>query len=166
LHKILSMKNVRIQGKRRLCTVQIFYGQRGFFKCGRPHFFGQKASDISKFMVRVRTDKRGGEVESMRTFCGHGGSIFCNFVRTSFIDGLLLCYTIIDDIAMLRVSAEKFSRWGNGKKQDPKNSTIKPPYTISVSCMKIRGGTRYPPAPRCLRPCTMLFRSSLIYVYC
>jgi len=45
------------------------------FRCGRPHFFAQnKTSDFSKFMI-VRTDKEGG------------GSIFRDFVRTSFMDG-------------------------------------------------------------------------------
>jgi len=33
--------------------VRTFFGQRrkGFFRCGRPHFFGAKTSDFSKFIV-------------------------------------------------------------------------------------------------------------------
>jgi len=35
----------------------------------------------------------GQGVEPVRTFCGQGGSIFRDFVRTSFMDGPLL-YTV------------------------------------------------------------------------
>jgi len=34
---------------------------------------------------------------------------------------------------------------GNGKKTRPKNSTIKPPSTLSVPCIKIQGGGPWPP---------------------
>jgi len=36
---------------------------KGFFRCGRPHFLVQKTSDFSKFMVCLhgRTDKGGRE---------------------------------------------------------------------------------------------------------
>jgi len=40
--------------------------------------------------------------------------------------------------------AEKKFKGGNGKTR-PKNTTIKPPFTLSVSCMKIQG--HGPPAP-------------------
>jgi len=58
--------------------VRIFFGQEGrrFFKCKRPHFLARKTSDFSKFMVYPL-----GQEER--------GSIFRDFVRTSFMDGLL-----------------------------------------------------------------------------
>jgi len=31
--------------------LRTFCGQVGFFRCGRPHFFGAKASNFSKFMA-------------------------------------------------------------------------------------------------------------------
>jgi len=56
--------------------------------------FGAKTFDFSKFMVCPHG--QGGEggrkrgVEPVQTFCGQGGrggSIFRDFVRTSFMDG-------------------------------------------------------------------------------
>jgi len=44
-------------------------------------------------------------------------------------------------IALTRASAEKFPGGrGVNEKTRPKNSTIKPPSTLSVSSMKIQGG--------------------------
>jgi len=61
----------------------------GFFRCGRPHFLAQKTPDFSKLMVCSHGQGRRGLSQ-----CGHfadkgEGSIFRNFVRTSFMDGLL-----------------------------------------------------------------------------
>jgi len=52
--------------------------------------FGTKAPDFSKFMVYSH-GQEGSGVELVRTFCGQGrrGSVFRDFVRTSFIIGPL-----------------------------------------------------------------------------
>jgi len=55
-----------------------------------------------------------------------------------------------------RASEEKFPEGGgNGKNKKTKNCTIKPPSTLSVSCMKIQGGHGFPP-PVYLHPCFLL----------
>jgi len=57
-YKRLSIKDHRSQGE-----------EGWFFRCGRPHFFVQKTSEFSKFMVCTHgTGGRG--VEPVRTFCG------------------------------------------------------------------------------------------------
>jgi len=45
-----------------------------------------------------------------------------------------------------RASAEYFPGGGATVKTRPKNRTIKPPSTLSVSCMKIQGEPRPPSA--------------------
>jgi len=61
---------------RRGCPVRAFCGQKGFFRCGRPHFLVQKTSDFSKIMACPHGH-------------GEGGSIFRDFVRTSFMNSLV-----------------------------------------------------------------------------
>jgi len=56
----------------------------GFFWCGRPHFLVQKNSDFSKFMVCPH-----GQEGLNQWTRGKGGSIFRDFVRSSFMDGPL-----------------------------------------------------------------------------
>jgi len=55
----------------------------------------QKTSDFSKFMVRPY-GQSGRVAETVRTFCGQlmgeGESIFCDFVRMSFINGPLYIF--------------------------------------------------------------------------
>jgi len=59
--------------------------EEGFFKCGRPHFLVQKTSDFL-YLWCVRTDKGScASADIWRT----RGSIFRDFVRTSFMDGPL-----------------------------------------------------------------------------
>jgi len=58
-----------------------------FFRCGRSHFWVQKTLEFLKF--EVCSQEQGG-VETLRTFFGQGGGVnFRDFLRTSFIDGLL-----------------------------------------------------------------------------
>jgi len=68
-----SIKDVRSQGGEKFVQCGYFADKGGFFKCRRPHFSKQKTSHFWKFMV-----------------CTHGqggrGSIFRDFVRTSFMD--------------------------------------------------------------------------------
>jgi len=63
----------------------------GFFRCGRPHFLAQKNFGFFEIygVSALRTDKGGRGVEQVRTFADKGerGSIFTDFVRTSFMDG-------------------------------------------------------------------------------
>jgi len=57
----------------------------GFFRCGRPHFLAQKTLDFLKFIVCPHGQGGGRSGQ-----CGQGvGSIFRDFVRTSFMDGPL-----------------------------------------------------------------------------
>jgi len=61
-----------------------------FFRCGRPSFLAQKSLDFSKFMLCLHGQGEKG-VEPGQTFCVQGeGSIFRDFVRTSFMEGPLL----------------------------------------------------------------------------
>jgi len=50
-------------------------------------------------------------------------------------------------VVVPRASTEKFPGGEQQKKTRPKNSTFKPPSTLSVPCMKFQGGTA-PPCPR------------------
>jgi len=43
-----------------ICPVWTFFGQRGFFKFGRPHFLEQETSDFSKFTVCPHRQGGGG----------------------------------------------------------------------------------------------------------
>jgi len=65
-------------------------GGRGFFRCGRPYFLAQKPSNFSKFMVCSHGQGERGNCP-VQTFFGKvgKGSIFRDFVRTSFMDGFL-----------------------------------------------------------------------------
>jgi len=47
-------------------TMQTFYGQRRFFRCGCLDFLVQKISDFSKFMVCAHGQVGGGLSQ-----CGH-----------------------------------------------------------------------------------------------
>jgi len=78
-------KRFRGQGEG-VCPVRTFYGhgRRELFRCGRPYFLMQKHR-IYRNLWCVRTEK------GLRQ-CGQfsdKGSIFHNFVRTSFMDGPL-----------------------------------------------------------------------------
>jgi len=53
---------------------------REFFRCGRPHILVRKTSDSSNFMMCPHGEEGGRE-----------GSIFRDFVRTSFMDDPLSC---------------------------------------------------------------------------
>jgi len=67
------------------------FSEKGVFKCGHPHFLVEKTLNFLKFMG-VRTDKG---VETVRSFAEKeelGGSIFRDFMRTSFMDGPLLYF--------------------------------------------------------------------------
>jgi len=70
--------------------VRKFFGQgeRGVLQIRTSALFAQKPSNFSKFMVCPHGQGRRG-VCPVRTFCGQGGggSIFCDFVPTSFMDG-------------------------------------------------------------------------------
>jgi len=57
----------------------------------------------------------------------------------------------IKSIPYPRASAEKFSGGRPTEKIKPENSTIKPPSTSLVACLKIQG--KRPPSPRCRPPC-------------
>jgi len=76
-------KDVRSQGGGGLSSAN---KGEGFFRCGRPHFFGAKTSDFSKFMMSART-RRKGELSQCRHIADKEEPIFRDFVRTSFIDG-------------------------------------------------------------------------------
>jgi len=78
-----SIKDVRSQG--------------GFqYDIFRTRGWGSSDADVRIFWCKrlrifrnlwcVRTDKRGEEVEPVQTFSGQEGSIFCVFMRTSFMD--------------------------------------------------------------------------------
>jgi len=66
--------------------------------------FGTKNFGFLKFMVCPH-GQEGGGIEPVRTFCGQVGSIFCNFVRTSFMDGPL--YVILQIMYEKHSIAEK-----------------------------------------------------------
>jgi len=67
-------------------------GQGEFFRCGRPRFFGAKNIVFDIYGVSAWT--RGKGVEPVRTFCRQEerGSIFSDFVRTSFMEGHLFWF--------------------------------------------------------------------------
>jgi len=46
------------------CPVRTFYGQRGFFRCGRPHFFAQKPRIFEIYSVSTK-----GEGVHFSRFC-------------------------------------------------------------------------------------------------
>jgi len=66
--------------------VWTFFRTKGGLQKRTSALFGAKTSDFSKFMMCPHG--QGGEgFEPMRTFFGEGGgSIFRDFVRTSFMD--------------------------------------------------------------------------------
>jgi len=57
--------------------------QKGFFTCGRPHFLVRKTGLFEIYGVFARTRVKGFELVRAR----EKGSIFRDFVRTSFMDG-------------------------------------------------------------------------------
>jgi len=60
---------------------------------------------------------------------------------------------------------KNFQEWKRAtEKTRPKNSTIKPLSILSVSCMKIQGGTA-PADPRCRRPCLHAKIKPIGFVY-
>jgi len=68
-----SIKDVRSQRG----VVQCGQEGRRFFRCGHPHFLGQKISDFLKFMVCPHGQEgKGGEVEPVRAM-GEGDAILC-----------------------------------------------------------------------------------------
>jgi len=70
--------------------VRTFFGQGGRKGSSNAdvRIFGAKTSNFSKFMVCLHGQGEE-EVKPVRIFFGQGGgvSIFCDFVRTSSIDG-------------------------------------------------------------------------------
>jgi len=79
LNKGPSIKDVRSQvGGEGVCLVWTFceQGGRGFLQMRTSALFGEKKLRIFRNLWYVRTDKR------------EWGSIFCDFVRKSFMDGL------------------------------------------------------------------------------
>jgi len=84
-HKELSIKTVRTQ--RKLYSMNILRTrEKGFFRMMRTSaLFGAKNFG---FFEIYGVSSRIREVEPVRTFCGQGrrGSIFCDFVRMSFMD--------------------------------------------------------------------------------
>jgi len=78
-----------------VCPVRTFCGQggkEGFFRCGRPHFFGENNFGFFEiYGVSARISGRGG-LSQCGNFAdkGGGGSIFYDFVQTSFTDGPLV----------------------------------------------------------------------------
>jgi len=88
----LSIKDVRSQG-----VVQCghFWDKRSFSDaCGRPHLLVQKYKffEIYGMSGIVCTDK-GGEIESVRTFCGQRGGInFSQFYANVLNGRSLMCY--------------------------------------------------------------------------
>jgi len=68
------MKDVRSQGREGVVQCGHF-AKRGFFICGRPHFLVRNFEFF--------------EIYGMSVWIRWGGSIFRDFVRTSFMDGSL-----------------------------------------------------------------------------
>jgi len=64
------------------CPVRTRRGGGRVFRCGRPHFLAQKSLIFKIYGVSART--RGG-IKPVRT--RGRGSVFRDFVRTSFMDG-------------------------------------------------------------------------------
>jgi len=66
--------------------VRTYFGQgeKGVFRCGSPYVLVQNTSDFSKFMVSART-KGLSQCGHLRTM--GRGSIFCDFVRISCMNG-------------------------------------------------------------------------------
>jgi len=66
----------------------------GFFRCGRPHFLAQKASDFYKFIVCPHGQ---GELSQCVHFADkEEGSIFCDFVLTFLWTALYADKTILN----------------------------------------------------------------------
>jgi len=64
---------------------------------------------------------------------------------SKFTVKLSVGFLVQNDVLETRASAEKFSGGGGGnRKMIPKNSTIKPPSTLSVPYLKIQGGHGLP----------------------
>jgi len=63
-------------------SIAEFFGQGGFFKCGRPHFLMQKTSDFSKFMVCPHGQ---GQLSQLGHFSGKEEEV--NFSRFFAEDG-------------------------------------------------------------------------------
>jgi len=81
----MSIKDVRSQG-----VVQCgYFADKWLFRCGRPHFLVQKTSDFRNLWC-VRNKRGGGVSQYVHLRTRREGSIFCDFVRPSFMDGLLL----------------------------------------------------------------------------
>jgi len=90
--KLHATYNIYLIHKRRpqsggLSSVDVLRTRgEGFLRCGRPRFLLQKTSEFSNFMVCPH-----GQGEERLSQCGHiadteRGSIFRDFVRTSFMD--------------------------------------------------------------------------------
>jgi len=84
-----SIKRRPQSGERVVRPVRTFCGKggRGFFSCGRPYFLAQKNLGFFEiYVVSARTRREGGLSQ-----CGHyadkgEGSIFRDFMRTSFME--------------------------------------------------------------------------------
>jgi len=82
-NKGLSIKDFRSQG---FFPVRTFFGQggSGILQMRTPHFLVQKRSNFSKFLVCPHGQGGWGSSDILRRRM----SIFRDFVRTSFMDGL------------------------------------------------------------------------------
>jgi len=81
-NKGLSIKEYAVRGV--VSNADIFR-IRGVPQMRTSALFAEKISDFSNFMVCPH-ELWGRGFEPMRTFYGQGWSIFCDFVRTSFMD--------------------------------------------------------------------------------
>jgi len=60
-------------GRIGVCPVRKFFGQVGFFRCGRPYFLVKKSSGFSKFMI---CPHRQGRLNQCEHFSDRGGQFF------------------------------------------------------------------------------------------
>jgi len=101
LNKRSSIKDVRSQEERGLTSAGIFRTRdEGFFRCGHPHFFAQKTSDFSKFMVCQNGQGGKGLLSQCKHFVDKGEGVnfsrFCaDVLPTSSQNNFPFCFNLL-----------------------------------------------------------------------